>query len=245
MSFTGEHGRLGNQIFRNLAVSIIAKAHNLKVTYCNNDKIERLGIKLFNGDLAHPHTIELTDQNYFEVLKSDHVPFNLYSFNHFFQTPEISRFLHDYIHENMKPDIMAANKFKDRYQNNNDVFVHFRLDDCVRSAPEVEWYYKVLDSLEYDNIYISSDELSHDHVRKFINRYPKTKIIEYDEVDTIHFASTCKKVVLSFGTFGAIMGYIAFFSDIYYSTNGEHRWTYMPFWNGIQNDKCMGDQDQV
>ena len=34
---TSSNGRLGNQIIRNLAVSIIAEKHNLYVNYCNYD----------------------------------------------------------------------------------------------------------------------------------------------------------------------------------------------------------------
>jgi len=33
ISTTGSNGRLGNQIIRNLAVSLLAKKHNLKVEY--------------------------------------------------------------------------------------------------------------------------------------------------------------------------------------------------------------------
>ena len=42
-------GRLGNQIIRNLAVSLIAEKHNLCVNYCNNQLISELGIYLFSG----------------------------------------------------------------------------------------------------------------------------------------------------------------------------------------------------
>ena len=40
-------GRLGNQIIRNLAVSLIAEKHNLYVKYSSYDLINSLGIELF------------------------------------------------------------------------------------------------------------------------------------------------------------------------------------------------------
>ena len=40
MTLTTANGRLGNQIIRNLAVSLLAKKHNLRVNYVNNDLIK-------------------------------------------------------------------------------------------------------------------------------------------------------------------------------------------------------------
>ena len=45
MSTITENGRLGNQIIRNLAVSLIAEKFNLNVNYCNKSLIETLGIE--------------------------------------------------------------------------------------------------------------------------------------------------------------------------------------------------------
>lgn len=41
-------------------------------------------------------------------------------------------------------------------------------------------------------------------------------ILRKDEINTIHFGSTCKHVILSHGSFSAVIGYLSFFSDIYY-----------------------------
>jgi hypothetical protein len=59
------NGRLGNQIIRNLALSLLAEKHNLKVNYCNNDIIEQLGIELFSGNNIHNDNQLLNDDNYF------------------------------------------------------------------------------------------------------------------------------------------------------------------------------------
>jgi hypothetical protein len=55
---TGNNGRFGNQIIRNLAVSLIAKKHNLNVDYFNKDLISKLGINLFSGSNVHKRCIE-------------------------------------------------------------------------------------------------------------------------------------------------------------------------------------------
>ena len=67
MTSTGDLGRLGNQIIRNLAVSLLAEKHNLKVNYYNNDLIYKLGIKLFSGDNSYESIQDLTDDNYFTI----------------------------------------------------------------------------------------------------------------------------------------------------------------------------------
>ena len=53
MSKTTLHnGRLCNQIFRNIALSLIAEKIDLKVDYANYNLINNcLGIKLFIGDI--------------------------------------------------------------------------------------------------------------------------------------------------------------------------------------------------
>ena len=58
MSYTTyDNGRLCNQIFRNLALSIIAEKHNLYVEYANYELIKEIGIELFTGEKIHNETI--------------------------------------------------------------------------------------------------------------------------------------------------------------------------------------------
>ena len=45
---TGNNGRLGNQIIRNLAVSLISEKHDISVQYYNKDLIYKLGICLYS-----------------------------------------------------------------------------------------------------------------------------------------------------------------------------------------------------
>ena len=87
MSFTTEHnGRFANQIFRNLAVSIIAKKHDLHVVYSNYSLIKKIGMDLFIGNNKYQKTIKLTDENYFEILQKDVIDFNIDANDGYFQT---------------------------------------------------------------------------------------------------------------------------------------------------------------
>ena len=54
------------------------------------------------------------------------------------------------------------------------------------------------------------------HAIQIINFYPATKILDYNEILTIQFASTCRNIILSHGSFSAIIGYLSFYSTIYY-----------------------------
>ena len=49
------------------------------------------------------------------------------------------------------------------------------------------------------------------------------KIIDYDEVNTIMFGSTCKHIVLSNGTFSWLIGFLAYYSTVYYPKI-IHKW---------------------
>ena len=123
-STTGRNGRLGNQIIRNLAVSLLAKKHNLKVEYYNKDLIKKLGIELFTGSNSYNYINYLTDDNYFTIYNVDKLNYNLNPNKNYFQTKEITNFLYNYLHKDeIKSNIIINNPFKERYTKNNDL--HF------------------------------------------------------------------------------------------------------------------------
>ena len=208
MTTTKEIGRLGNQIIRNIAVSLIAQKHNLLVNYCNNTSFIELGILLFIGTKIFENTILLTDTNYFNILN-----FN----ENYFQTKEITNLLYEYLNsEPIKNNIINNNKYKERYNNNNDLFVHIRLDDMAHNNPGLYYYINTINRINYSDLYISTDSLHHPLIFNLKQRFPKLIIINYNEINTIQFASTCKNIILSHGSFSAVIGYLSFFSQIYY-----------------------------
>lgn len=70
--------------------------------------------------------------------------------------------------------------------------------------------------LYFDKLYISTDDKNNSMIEQLLNVYPNAELFLCDEITTIQFASTCKNVILSHGSFSAIIGYLAFFSDVYY-----------------------------
>ena len=143
-STTGSNGRFGNQIIRNLAVSLLAKKHNLKVKYCNKGLINKLGIELFSGTNSYNSIQDLTDDNYFKILNLDKLNYNLNPNKNYFQTKKITNFLYNYVHKDeIKSNIINNNQFKERYTKNNDLFIHIRLTDAARFNPGIKYYINV------------------------------------------------------------------------------------------------------
>jgi hypothetical protein len=239
MTTTLPCGRLGNQIIRNIAVSLVAEKHDLHVTYSSQDQVNQLGIDLFCGKKMHYAAMELNDKNYIKFYQE---PFIIHKFGNvhaFFQTKEISFLIYNYLHsDTVKASIMNKNPFRDRYQNNNDVCMHIRLDDAAQWNPGFDYYQKTLSQLTFDKLYITTDQKDHDTIRQLIAAYPNVTIIEYDEIQTFQFTSTCKHIILSHGSFSAIIGYLSYFSDIYYPQYEADKMWYgdmfsIPGWNKI------------
>lgn len=208
-------GRLGNQIIRNIAVSIVAEKHNLYVDYSHYELIKSIGVNLFVGKNNYNTTIELNDDNYFQILSEDNLYNNLESKWHFFQTKNISYLIYRYLHE-INQNIINKNPFNVRYNNNNDAFIHIRLTDCAKYNPGIDYYLKSIEVINFDNLYISTDDKNHIIIHQLIEKYPNAILLNYDEVTTFQFSSTCKNIILSHGSFSAIIGYLAFYSTIYY-----------------------------
>ena len=217
MTSVEKNGRLGNHIIRNLAVSLVAKKHNLHVDYYNHDLINKLGIDLFSGDNSYNNIEYLTDDNYFTIYNIDELNSNLNPNTSYFQTKEITNFLYNYLHKDeIKSKIIDYNPFKERYTKNNDLFIHIRLTDVAHFNPGIKYYVNAIKNINFDNLHISTDDKNHNIVKELVNLYPSLQLINFDEILTFQFASTCKHIILSHGSFSAIIGYLSFFSNIYY-----------------------------
>lgn len=211
-------GRLGNQIFRNIAISILAKKYDLYVDYFNYDLIKSLGINLYVGTKKYKDTIIVSDSNFEDILNCNKLKSNINGDLSFFQTLEISTFIYYYLQDNMN-EIIINNEYRDRYNNNNDVFLHVRLSDVSKSNPGANYYLYCLEHLQFDNIYLATDDFNHFIIKIIKEKYPNIKFVFKDTVDTIKFGSTCKYIILSHGTFSCIIGYLSFFSNVYFLSN--------------------------
>lgn len=218
MTETLVNGRLGNQIFRNIAVSLVAEKHDLQVKYCNYDSISRLGIELFSGNMVHSTTQTLTDDNYLSIYNFNQpITYNLEPNDNYFQSKHMSNIIHDYLHtEKVKSKIIQVNPFKERYNNNNDVVVHIRLGDVANYSPGLNYYMNTIKQITFDNLFITTDDKNHEMIRILLDTFNNAKLIDDDEIRTFQFASTCKHIILSHGSFSAIIGYLAYDSTVYY-----------------------------
>jgi hypothetical protein len=226
MTQTKGVGRFCNQLFRNIAVSLIAEKCNLMVEYVSIDLIRLLGISLYtDGTKVYAETVALSDSNYIEMYNNaQNVTNNLNPNNDFFQTKEISQLIHTYI-KTQKDNVIYANPFKDRYLMNHDVCVHVRLTDSAQHNPGASYYIQTLARIKSDNIIIATDEPKHSIIHEIAKSYPNCKILNLDMIKTIQFASTCKNVILSHGSFSAIIGYLSYYSTIYYPKyDKNHMW---------------------
>jgi hypothetical protein len=214
---TEQNGRLCNQIIRNLAISLIAEKQNLYVDYANYKLIKELGINLFIGEHKFKNSKIINNDNFFNTLnlQENTLKSNIDGNSSYFQTKEITNFLYSYLHKN-KESIINANPLKDDYENNNDCFIHIRLGDVADKNPGLNYYLEALSKIEFTNLFIASDDIKHHIVKDICNKYPSAIIINGDEKKTIQTGSTKKYIILSHGSFSAIIGYLGFFSTIYY-----------------------------
>lgn len=218
MSKSNGNGRLGNQLIRNLACSILSEKFNLNIEYSSHDIIKKLGINLYVGTQTYNTKITLSDSNYLDILNRSQLNSNIDSATTYFQTKEITNLLYNYLHgESVKSRVIESNPFKDRYSNNNDIYIHLRLDDAKQWTPGLQYYLKAIDEISsYNTIYLSTDESDHKIVKEIRSKFPQAILLDYDEVKTIQFASTCKHVILSHGSFSAIIGYLGYYSSVTY-----------------------------
>lgn len=222
---TGSEGRLCNHIIRALAANFISKQRNLQFNYGEYyDKMKSFGITLFNGTMTYGIEEDITDKNIMMYLNNNIPNFKNINVNtSYFQTKDFSNYLYTYYQNTInQQSIINANIFKDRYNNNNDVFIHIRLGDVAHLNQGFNYYDKILKQLSFENGYISSDDIKHLICQELINKY-NLKIIDYNEVETIMFGSTCKTIILTGGSFSYIIGLFSFYSKVYYM-KGFNTW---------------------
>ena len=220
MTNVSSYGRFGNHFIRNLAMSLLAKKHNLYVTYCSQNLIESLGIDLFCGTQNHSKTEIIDDFSYFKFYNSDTLTcnFNPNTTNSYFQVKEIIDMIYKDLHrDEVQKKIISYNPFKARYNQNNDLYVHVRLGDGIQYSPGLVYYINAIRNVaNYDKLYISTETPDHEYIQTLLKEFPGAVLIRYDEIKTIQFASTCKHIILSHGSFSSVIGYLAFFAENVY-----------------------------
>tara|TARA_Y100000816_G_C26055148_1_gene553614 strand:+ start:140 stop:910 length:771 start_codon:yes stop_codon:yes gene_type:complete len=237
MSHVKQMGRLGNHIVRNVAFHFIAKKHDLYTDYHNYEITTNLGIELHVGKNKYNRTKPLRDNNYFSILDASNIDYNLDPNKSYFQTRANANLMHNHLNsDSVMQNVIERNKFKDRYKNNNDCFVHIRLGDVAKYNPGFAYYDKALSSLStVDKIYIATDTDSHPIILKLKTKYPNVIMLGNDLQSIIQFGSTCKYVILSYGTFSVIIGYLSYYSTVFRQPYcAKYCWD----WNNKMNNEC-------
>jgi hypothetical protein len=215
MSICEGGGQFGNQIVRGIAQSIIAKKFDLDIKYQGKEDIEQLGFKLFVGNKTYDSTRTITDNDYTKTLYNKSINYNIKT-DGYFQTYKISTIIHNYLQSDIIVNTIVSNNIhKDRYKNNNDCFVHIRLGDVEHYNPGFKYYDSIISKLTFNTLYIASNDLNHIIVKRLQHKYSNTKIYNTSLPDIMIFGSTCKYVILSYGTFSASIGYLSYYSYVY------------------------------
>ena len=220
-------GRFGNHFIRNILMHILAEKYDLMTEYSYWSHISALGIALYSGSNNFPENRIVDSDDKMELLLQETkstdfiLQTNLIIQGGIYcQTREMTNRIFNYLRsKRIREGIIQANPFHFNYQNNNDVFVHIRLGDVEDKNPGFDYYEKVLKTLEikgYGRIFLSSDSPFHPICQKIFMEFRNTSFVHFDEIQTIQYATTCRYVVLSHGSFSAIIGYLSFFSEVYY-----------------------------
>ena len=219
-------GRFGNQFFINFVQQKLSRKYNLYVQhYRYYNQFKQLGVefdKEFANDDEKDYTfmIEITDKtvDHFMAPTNDLIRNTIVFLRDHYQTSAIAREIRAFLElEPNKNRIIECNEFSARYNSNNDVFVHVRNGDLLdRKNGEtlmnnLDYYDSILSTLDFENGYISSENLETKTCKTLIEKY---KLIPFSEskTKTIQFASTCNHVILSPGTFSWMIGVFSFFS---------------------------------
>jgi len=215
------NGRFGNLFFINMFLHFMSVKYNLKSSYKKDSLFKSFGLNFYTGQQIYDTNLLVTDRNMDIVLNNTNEPSNLIISNDvWFQKRKFCVFLKKHFYKNVnKKTIIEKNVFKNRYNTNNDLFIHARLGDVENRLPRISCYYEEILEKEkgkYENGYISSDSIGSEICVKLIQKYNLT-VIDYDEINTIMFGNTCKIIILSGGSFSWMIGFFAFFADrVYY-----------------------------
>ena len=223
---TVHNARLGNLFLINMAIHFIALKNNIKIKYKFYDEFKELGISFFIGEKTYDKDIVITDNTFLDVIKNNEkLEKNIIIENNIScQTREFCLFLKEQYNFIFMENIKNKNIFNNRYNNNNDLFIHVRLGDVqdnLQMHNSFKYYDQMLSIISYDNGYISSDSIDNDLCQQLIKKY-KLNVINYNDTETNMFASTCNNIVLSGGSFSWLIGFFAFYSEkIYYPHNSK------------------------
>ena len=243
-------GRFGNIFFINIFLHMYAKQFDLRCCYKYESFFEELGIDLYHGSKVYEKNFLLTDENCLLFLEKEtnalFKPANIIIHKEMWlQNSIYCLFLKKYFAlPEVRHKVVMKNKYRNRYGKNNDLFIHLRLGDVTSKTSSLfEDYDNLLSVLDFDKGYISSDSIQHKYCAYLIEKY-NLQIIEKSETNTIMFASTCKHLVLSGGTYSWLIGFFGFFGSQVYYFRYENPW-YGDIFEAFHSWICINDDKKI
>lgn len=265
-------GRFSNKFFRNTFGYLLAKRLGFGVQMEEGEAFKEIGLP-YDNDYRVPHssTKLLEENECVDFLNSNinsdvnniinttsihtistNINFNINLDRCFCQSREfalyvLNNFYGTLFNNTMEERIRSVNPYKERYGNNNDIFIHYRIGDLVElnMLNPHEYYERTLEkllnasntSITKDNtssenntsrkIYVSSDSPTHPFIQSLIQKYNAT-LFDSDSISQlILFGSTCKHLILSLGTLSWLIGLYGFASEKYFLNPLQVR-----YWHG-------------
>jgi hypothetical protein len=236
-----------------MVAHFISLFNNIKFTYSYYEQFKKLGIIFFSEGKNIPISLNekniINETNYMEYLiHKKNINDNKFNVNYaYFQTKEFCHYLKNIFYSNnndYKKNVLNSNIFKERYNQNNDLYIHLRLGDLtnpemIKFLVPLTYYETAIEKIGiFNKGYISTETPTHEICVTLMKKY-NLELLNYNEVETIMFASTCKNIILSQGSFSWLIGFLSFgFSNIYHPIiKDTHRWHgdifVFPEWNQI------------
>jgi len=238
----GHRARFGNLFFLNMCLHLFSIKYNLKSSYKYETEFNELGVYFHKGSKIYSKNYLLTDYNFENLLESDASAKNVIINNDvWFHTKRFCTIIKTYFTENkLFSKIIEKNHYRDRYNNNNDLFIHIRLGDVENITKNLFLYYEnTIQLIKFNNGYIASDNFDHE-ICLYLSKKHNLKFINENEIKTIMFASTCKHIILSGGTFSWLIAFLAINSKNIFYPELKEKWYGDIFsfnnWNAVNLD---------
>jgi hypothetical protein len=230
-------GRLGNNLFQYVAAYIFAKKFGFKISSGVVDN--KFNLPSLEGNVTKNKTIEVDDNNFMSLLKSESLENAHYRFVGYYQLKD---FILEYQYEIKKLFDLSYNPTP-----KDEVFVAYRIGDIegIRQMLPLEYYKDALFKINATSGYITSDSPNHPSVVQLKNEF---NLKDYNEspLETIDFGKNFNNLVLSECSFSWWIGFLSSAKNIYY--NERPRFCHgdmfvLPEWKPLKYDwdpACVG-----
>lgn len=225
------YGGFGNQIIQYLAASIFAEKFDLQldcIVYTDYDKgykdvvydaeTDKILKPIFGSKNNDGPKFLINDDNFMEYLDKEKVPTNVYIFNGFYQKKE---FIKKYEKDILKRYIYYNKPKRDGY------VIHLRQGDLLRcnfGDLGYDYYKTCIEQMDKRKGYITTDTPDSILSTRLINDFNLELYHKTDQEDFI-FATEFDNVILSQGTWSALIGIFSGAKNVYYNSQP-------PVWHG-------------